>query len=393
MRRILGLAFIFVLYFANYALSQEFNVNQAEPDTTGYYVKLPYEEVKNKLIIKAEVGGKQRRFIFDTGAVTCISRALADELGLNKDENVNVIDQSGKQDSVPLIALDRVAFDSIGFRNVPALVVEKSVFFDCFHVDGFIGSNLLHKSIVQISSEDSTIIITDRIDSLGLQKKYATKLYLDSKQSNPYFTIKFGNTKLRLLFDSGSDDLISMDIHEFEKLRNRKIFRVLGKAYGNHSIGMFGVAENVEMYRLYLARFLLGKNRMANAIIHTTEGVSRMGIKLTNHGKVTIDYLNKRFYFEPYDKHKEYTNVREQFWTVSPSIEDGALIVGTVWDDLGQSINQGDLIIAINGVSYKQRTECEILLEPLINSEEEAEAILTIENKDGVRRNVKIVKQ
>lgn len=391
MRRILGI--FLVLHFAGYALAQEVNLNQAEPDTTGYYIKLPYEEVNDKLIVKAEVGGKQRRFIFDTGSITCISQTLADELNLSDKENVNVVDQSGRQSATSIIVIDRITFDSTAFRNVPALAFEKSVFFDCFNVDGFIGSNLFHKSIVQFSPEDTTIIITDQVDSLNLNKKYATKLYLDEQQSNPYFIIKFGNTKQKLLFDSGSNGLISMNIDEYEKLKDRKIFRILGNTYGNASIGMFGVAENVEMYRLYLARFFIGKNKMANAIIHTTEGESRMGVKLTDHGIVTIDYLNKQFYFEPYDTYKVYTNVRERFWTVSPSIQDGKLIIGTVWDDLGQNINQGDLIIAINGISYRQRSECEILLHPLINSEDREEAVLTIENTNGTRRNVKIIKQ
>ncbi len=393
MRRILGIILILLLCFANCTLAQGVDLNQAVPDTTGYYIKLPYEEVNNKLIVKAELGGKQRRFIFDTGAVTCVSQVLMNELNLSDKENLNVVDQSEKQDTSSIIVVDRISFDSIGFNNIPVLTVEKSTFFDCFNVDGFIGSNLLHKSIVQFSPEDSTIIITDRLDSLKLNKKYATKLYLDSEQSNPYFTIKLGNTKLKLLFDSGSNGLMSMNIDEFENLKDRKIFRILGFTYGNSSAGMLGTTENVEMYRLYLARFLLGKNKMANAIIHTTDGESKMGIKLTSYGKVTIDYLNKQFYFEPNDPYKVYTNVRERFWTVDPSIQDGMLIVGTVWDNLGQNINQGDRIIAINGAGYRQRTECEILLEPLINSEEKEEAVFTIENKDGVRRNVRIIKQ
>lgn len=391
MRKLLGI--ILILHFANYALAQEVDLKQAEPDTTGYFIKLPYEKISDKLIIKAEVGGKQRRFIFDTGTITCVSQALANELELKDEEDVSVVDQSGKRDTSSIVVLDKITFNGISFNNVPALTFEKSVFFDCFNVDGFIGSNLWHKSIVQFSPEDNTIIITDRIDSLRLNKKFATKLYLDREQSNPYFAIKLGDTKLRLLFDSGSNDLISMNVGEFERLRGRNIFRILGRTFGTASIGMFGVAENVEMYRLYLARFFIGKNRMANAIIHTTEGESRMGIKLIDHGKVTIDYLNKQFYFEPDDPYRVYTNVRERFWTVSPSVRNGVLIVGSVWDDLGQNINQGDIIVAINGVSYRQRSECEILLEPLISSEEREQAIFTIENKDGIRRNVTIIKQ
>lgn len=390
MRKLLGI--ILILHFASYALAQRVDLNRAETDTTGYYIKLPYEEVNSKLIVKAELGGKQRRFIFDTGSITCVSEALANELKLNNEEDVNAIDQSNAQDSVSVVAIDRIAFNGVGFKNVSALIFEKSTFFDCFNVDGFIGSNLLHKCIVQFSPEDSTIIITDQPESLSLSRRYATKLQLDGKQSNPYFTIKLGDTKLRLLFDSGADGLIWMNVDEFERMKDRRIFRTLGSTYGSYTPGMFGMAKNVEMYRLYLARFLIGKNRMANAVINTTEGVSRMGIKLAKYGKVTIDYLNEQLYFEPYDLDKGYTNVRERFWTVSPSIQDGVLIVGTVWDSLGQNINQGDRIIAINGVSYRQRTECEILLKPLIGGEEE-EAVLTIENKDGVRRNVKIIRQ
>ena len=392
MRRILGL--ILVLHFVSFALAQEqeeVNLNQVEPDTLGYYVKLPYEEINDKLIVKAEVGGKQRRFIFDTGTITCVAQTLADELGLSDKEDITAVDQSGKQDTIPIVILNKIILGTATFRNIPALAFQKSVFFDCFKVDGFIGSNLLHGSIVQISKEDGTIIITNQVDSLDLDKKFATKLYLDKEQGTPYFHIKVGKTKLRLLFDSGSNELLAISTDDFYRLQNRKLFRILGNAYGSSSVGMFGVAENVEMYRLYLSRFSIGKNRLANAIVHTTEGSSRMGIKLLSYGKITIDFINKQLYFEPNDSDRSYINVRERYWTVSPNIQDGTLIVGTVWDDLGQNINQGDKIIAIDGISYRQRSECDILLSPLIDKRKN-EALLTIENKDGVRRNVKIIK-
>ena len=396
MRRILGL--LLVLHIANFALAQEeFNLNQVEPDSTEYYVKLPYEDINGKLIVKAEVGGKQRRFILNTGATTCISRVLADELVLLEqkigEEEESETEENSKQDSLlSFIVLDKVVFDTTAFRNVPALVFEESIFFDCFKVDGFIGSNMLQKSIIQFSKKDSTITITNQPNLLRLNKKSSTKLYFEKEQSIPYFYAKLGKTRLRFLFDSGSNELISMSSDDFFKLQNKNIFQILGSAYGSVALDMFNVAENVEMYRLYLPRFIVGSSRLANAIIHTAESKSRMGVKLLNYGTVTVDYVGRKLYFEPNNTDRPYTNVREQHWTVSASIQDGLLTVGTVWDNLGQNINQGDRIIAIDGVGYKQRSLCDILLRPLIDKRKN-EALLTIENKDGVRRNVKIIKQ
>ncbi|MDR0660563.1 MAG: aspartyl protease family protein [Prevotellaceae bacterium] len=388
MRRILGV--FLILSCANILLAQEFNFNQAQADSTGYYITLPYKNVNDKLIVSAELGGKVRSFIFDTGAATCISQILADELILTPKEVASAVDQSGKRNSIPIVLIKEFILGGVAFKEVPSLAFEKSVFFDCFNVDGFIGSNLLHNSIVQFT--DSTIIITDRLDSLGLNKRFATKLYLDKAQSNPYFYIKLNNIKIQLLFDSGSNELMAMSTDDFERLKDRRAYRLLGSSYGNSSVGMFGVAENVDVYRIYIPRFTLGKNRLANAVVQTTEGVSRMGIKILEHGKVTIDYINKQFYFEPDDPDNPYTNVKEHYWTISPGIQDGMLIVGTVWDDLGQNVNQGDRILAIDGVSYRERTDCEVLLKPLIDKEKN-EAVLTIENKNGVRRNIKIIKQ
>lgn len=388
MRRILGV--FFALIFTNALLAQELDFNGGKADSVGYYMELPYKNINDKLIVSAELGGKSRSFIFDTGAATCVSQKLADELLLKVEEKANAIDQSGKHNSIPIVLIDKLILGGIPFKGVPSLVFDKSVFFDCFNVDGFIGSNLLHNSIVQLT--DSIIIITDRPDSLRLDKKFATKLYLDKAQSNPYFFIKLNNIKVQLLFDSGSNELMAIGIDDFERLKNRRAYRLLGSTYGNSSVGMFGVAENVDVHRIYIPRFTLGRNRLANAVVQTTEGFSRMGIKIVKHGKITIDYINKLFYFEPSDPDGLYTNVKEQYWTISPSIQDGMLIVGTVWDDLGQNVNQGDRILAIDGVSYRERTDCEILLKPLIDREKN-EAVLTIENKNGVRRNIKIIKQ
>lgn len=390
MRRILGL--LLALHFAAFVWAQGgIGLNQAEPDTAGYYVKIPYEEVNGKLIVKAEVGGKPRRFIFNTGAATCISRTLANELMLPEKEDAGMADRNSSNNDTPIVTIGKVTFNGIAFKNVPALVLDSFIVFDCFKVDGFIGSNLLHKSIIQFSKEDSTIAITDIPDSLKLDKKYAAKLHLASDRNNPCFDIKLGNTKLRLLFDSGSDELMAINIDEFYKLQQKGLFRILGNTYESSLVGMSAVAENVEIYRLYLPRFTIGKNRLANAIVHTTDDESRMGVKLISHGKVAIDFINKQLYFEPDDPDRAYTNVRERYWSVSPGMQDGILVVGTVWDDLGQNINPGDRIIAIDGVSYRKRSECELLLKPLIDRRKN-EALLTIENKDGIRRNVKIIK-
>lgn len=393
MKKILGL--LLLLCFANLLRAQGINLTQGGVDTAGYFIRLPYKNVNDKLIVKVSIEGEQYKFIFDTGALTCVSQKIANRLeSISVKEKVGVKDQSGKSDSASLIVLNEIKLDSTRFVNIPALIIEESILFDCFDVDGFIGSNLLHNSIVQFCVEDSTIIITDRIEILkDLDKKYSSKLLLkDNPQYSPFFIMKIGRSKLQVLFDSGSDELVALGIDDFNSLAGSKDFRVLSRITGSSSVGMLGVAENAEEHKLYVPQLTIGSSKLSNAIAQTAVGRSRIGVKLLNYGMVTIDYISGFFYFQPSDPNKPYTNVREKYWTASPNWKDGSLVVGAVWDDLGQPVNQGDKVLAIDGVRCNGITICDLLLRPLI-AKDKVEAFITIENKEGIRRNIKIVKQ
>jgi hypothetical protein len=87
---------------------------------------------------------------------------------------------------------------------------------------------------------------------------------------------------------------------------------------------------------------------------------SALGIKLIEYGIVTLDYINKKFYFEPF--FKEEKNLKENLFGITPIVRDDKYVVGIVWDsELEDRINVGDQIIAIDQMFYEDWAICEIL--------------------------------
>ncbi len=385
------LALIVSILIASSCFAQELSFNQGGANQAGYFIKLPYEDHNNMLIVKVELGGKLRRFIFDTGAPLCLSKPLADECNISTLSKVLVNDQSGKQDSTIVASVSGLKLKDVTFDNVPALVFDNSFFiFACFNVDGLIGSNMLRNSIVQFSTADSTIIITDDKSKLNLNKKYATKLKLD-KQSNPLVEVKYkGKAKGYALFDSGDNGFYTVCNEQFNKLQKDNPFQLLHDSHGSITMGMFGTADNTIIYKLLIPEMKVGNTTLSNVVSDTGNGSnSRMGTQLFKYGVVTIDYKNKKFYLDPYSQQ---TNAYEKYWPLNPSLRNGKMSVGIVWDGSMKNVKPGDYIIAVDGVSCENTPICDLLSKPRIPKDKE-KVTLTIRNDEGEVQEVVMEKR
>ena len=359
----------------------------SQPD---YYVKIPYENVNGKLIVTAMVNGVSQRFILDTGAPVSVSRKLAKQLHTTPVDTFLVSDQSGISDSITSIMLKSVMLNDVSFQNVPALVFDQSAFFDCFEVEGIIGSNMLRSSVVQFSTTDSTIIITNNRSNLQLNERYATKLLFDD-QNSPIIQLRLGNSLVPFLFDSGSNELLSLTDEHFDALRQYSFFNVVDSACGSVSAGIFGAAQRSELYRIRIPQLWIANALMENTVAITTSGShSRMGSRILEHGLLTIDYANERFYFQP---HEAVTNLNEKLWPVSLNLSNsGQLVVGTVWDGSITNISSGNLITAVNGIGTQNHSYCSYMLQPVL-PKGTLTAFLTVVDSSGTERELAIQKR
>jgi len=365
---LLKLCVLTALLFSSAITAQNiFSANKGGTSQKKYFTAIPYKVVKNKVIVQCHINGKPYNFIVDTGAATTITPALYKQLNPGVIARVPVSDQSGKIDSLQIVSLKSVMLGNVTFNDIPAMVVkETQMLFDCFKVDGLIGSNLLRNSVVQFASQTHTLTITDMPKQLNLKSKYAEKMFLDPIQSNPFIKATITNGKNtgtdELLFDSGMDSFYDLSNKGFKEVfATISLLKVEARAVGSYSLGMHGLSNEEESYRLLAPKLEISGYTFTNVTTVTTHGQSsRIGADLFKYGTVTLDYINKKFYFEPFAK--EATDLTKKSWPFIPTAKEGKVVIGLVWDKAwAGKINQDDIILSFDGRNYENADVCEVM--------------------------------
>ncbi len=165
---------IFLMLIPAASFSNELiNLNGGNIEQTQYFEKISYKKIKGKIIVEVSINSKLYKFIFDTGAPFSISDRLYKELTPQTIGKMEIGDQSGAKDSIQIITLPKLNIGGIVFLNTPGLVLQEgsSKVWDCFGVDGIIGSNMLRNCVVQFDDQNKQIVITDNAKSFDLKKK------------------------------------------------------------------------------------------------------------------------------------------------------------------------------------------------------------------------------
>ncbi|MDX2128378.1 MAG: retropepsin-like aspartic protease, partial [Chloroherpetonaceae bacterium] len=174
------------------AFSQKVDYNQGSVVQTNFYSEMPYESINGKIIITAELGGKKRRFLIDTGSLCAITEVLQSEMKYPILTESTVRDINEQSTVLKYIALDKFQFANTEFNRIPAVVFPQNILSDCFKIDGILGSNLFRLGLLQFNSQKKTIIFTGERSKLNLEGKPKDELKLD-EQSGPHIRVDLAN--------------------------------------------------------------------------------------------------------------------------------------------------------------------------------------------------------
>ncbi|TXG39433.1 retropepsin-like aspartic protease [Seonamhaeicola maritimus] len=395
MYRIL-LSICFYLSLTTLIYAQKSYFKTGKTTSKNYYTEIEYENVRDKIIIPVSINGKSYRFLFDTGAPNLVSKEILSSINFKKSRSLSVTDANQKKQRMDLVSLPNLTIGNVTFKNTSALVFngKDNLVFDCFEVDGIIGSNLLRKSIVKINSKKQIIILTNDVKKLTLKKEHASKLTLVGNQSSPYIYIKLkgehsGNENL--LLDTGASGFYDLSKNNYKVLQEKKIVEVISKANGSSSVGMFGVAEKSEQYRLKIPELIINNQVFQNVITTTgDDNNSRIGSDILKYGNITLDFVNKLFYLDVFETEND---LNEKLYGFSPTIVNNKLTVGFVWEDtLKDQIEFGDEIIEIDGVNFQNKEVCDFLVKPSVFGQKERLNV-KIKNKTGEIVNIILKKE
>ena len=387
---------LFLILVANTIHSQEYTLNIGETKAKDYLEEIPYELVKEKIFIPVKIEGKTYRFILDTGAANVISKEIYDLIKPKFLESLPIKDVNEKVKNLKVVLLKELEIGTTTFEQTATLVYDfnSNPVLKCLGADGFIGSNMLRNSILQIDSDKKLVLITDNINMLSVNKKEYNKIQLSETQSTPYVVLNLkGKNRDRdlVLVDTGDNSLFDISKSHYNIFKEEDIFKILGESEGASGAGVFGGASKHKHFKLLLPSLEIGGVELKNIITETTDDQnSKIGAELLQYGILTIDFLNERLYFSANNSDR---NAIKPYFGFSRTLKDGKAVVGFVWDeDLRNKIKYGDEIIAFNHLKLTNTNFCE-LINQIMEFDESKAVKFKIKSVEGKIFDIKVEKK
>jgi predicted aspartyl protease len=380
------LKLILSLLFVNSIIFGQINFNQGKINDKEYYEVIPYETEIGKIILPVTINNKTYRFLLDTGAPNLFSTELLKEINVAEGASINVNDANNQDQKMKFAVVPQLKIGNLVFENQAGLIYnfEEHNLLSCYKIDGFIGSNLLRNSIIKMNGANKTIIITNKIKSLKIDKK-PIKMKLYGNQKSPFVELKFvgkNNEKASdmVLVDTGMDGLYDMSKRAYTIFENSKIFEALYTATGIGDSGLFGAGDSSEQKLLEIENANLNQQIINNIMVSTTlDDNSRIGLDFLKYGDITLDFLNKKFYFES----PKTIDVKEKTPKFFTSVQNDKVVIGIVWDEkLKLLMNTGDEVISADQIDITNISLCDFLrLKKEWKNKESY--ILKLKNKEG----------
>lgn len=324
--------------------SLDFIVSRTEFADT---IAIEYE--RGAVYVPVVVGGKQRRFLLDTGASQTTVYDDVEIAGALADGFITSHDAVAKTTSVPILLLPPLSLGETTFSGMHATVRHRVV--KRSDIDGILGFDVVCKGLhMKIDVRQRQLIISDRNIFFdlegGLKLKYRLDLHV------PYIDVTpFGRFRDRALFDTGYRHLYSINKQAFDKgfsrLKTVPEGLVEGRSMGRFAIGHSGAEDRSEVVFLCLDSLCVGKFPLRQVHTITTQGISKVGAKLLEYGAVVFNPLRKQMVFQPYDGMTQAVVANRQIEkAIVP--HDGLPSIGLVWERseaYAAGFREGDVLL------------------------------------------------
>lgn len=346
--------------------SQNISFNQGTIKNEEYFTELQFEYINGKIILPVKINNKTYKFLLDTGAPNCLTKNLNNALNPEILQKISVSDANKNKSIMNVVKIPELEIGNIIFLNSVALSSndDKNLVFDCFSIDGFIGSNMLRNSIIQIDTKNKILRITNNKEKLDFNKKSGIKLSLIGNQSSPYIWLNMKDKKTakeQVLLDTGMKGFYDISNRNYNLLKKENIIKIINIGNGTKDISLFGNSNINEQLRLIIPEINISNSIFYNISTTTTnDSNSRIGVDLFEYGVGTIDFINKKFYFDNFNENS--IDLKEKLIGFSPTIIENKLSIGIVWDEnLKDKMHTGDEIIELNGTNYENYNICDLI--------------------------------
>ena len=267
-------------------------------------------EIRNKLIIiPITIGGKEYRFLFDTGAPFSISEILQKNNDFKTLSKGNIVDSDNNRKKVKWVQIDSINIGNVVFQNQTAFVGDFNAnpIMKCLGIDGIIGSSLIRQCSWTIDQEKHTLLLSGKTRTDTLKGSIVLPFKTDN-QYNMLVDINIGRSSIKnVLVDYGSNGSIALSNEIFTVLKEKKIVNETFIEKGISQSGIIGKPVELNREITYSDSVSITNENIKNVMIRTGETVS-LGNGFLSRFKVTIDWNNKSLHLVKSGKATDITN-------------------------------------------------------------------------------------
>ncbi|GJQ07572.1 hypothetical protein CAPN010_17300 [Capnocytophaga cynodegmi] len=330
-------------------------LKKGEVIITESITKVPID-IKTKLpFVKVEINGKEYNFLFDTGAITCISFDLYKELQLKSKSVSNIYDSEGNEKEETITILPQLKMGSILMKNVGCVVINFDSFeFKCTKIDGVIGSNHIKDLFVKVNNQEKIIEFTkdfSLLDKTGFDKEWS---FIEDKQYRPILISNFYGKKMGFVFDTGANSYIDITKKFVDEVKD-SIKSPIITFEGHNSVGIYGKDKKNKSIYYFKPEQLKIADHSFNSELVSTGSTNLIGNDYLEHFDYILDWKHKKIYFKELDR----PNTKKKF-SFSPGYSDNKFIVSSILKTENHPLRLGEVIVSINGQKIDKMSQEEL---------------------------------
>ena len=322
------------------------------------------------VIVPVEIEGKERHFMFDTGAQSGAWYTAKEDwmkpLGV---DSVNVADINKKEHRQILYKSSPIKLGNLTIENYPLLQGDGLAPYSCGVFDGAFGFDLVGRGLsFKLDTKDSLLIVTDRKGFFAEEEKNRPFVkYKLINKSKPVVQVQSPFGKMAAVFDTGAirvwldlpQAMLDKWLSRFPKKREDVDALTVHKdSTINTLIGLHGFSnDTIEERVLHFPSLKIGNLPVNDLYVSTACHSLGIGTALLRHTSMIIDASKKRFVFLPHDQETELSVGNREIRSLS-------FVPAEAGDSLGvlkaivrkgstayqKGIRTGDYLIEVNGI-------------------------------------------
>ncbi|WP_317899880.1 retropepsin-like aspartic protease [Aurantibacillus circumpalustris] len=323
---------------------------------TTFKTEVPFEMRYGLIVLKVTIHGKEYSFLLDTGAPNVISKKLAQQLGIKTVTSRKAGDSQGNKSSLGFTSIDSIGIGGLQFLSTGAAIadLEHSSEIACFHLDGFIGANLMRKAVWQFDYERNIITITNDRHSLIIPSNALTIKFKQALSGTPRVDLQLnGQIEGSVGIDLGSNGDFNCSEETFKTLKKKDSLNY-SYTYGFGSSGLYGRGGQDTSWHAIISTIQMDSLKLFNQVVTFRKKAAKIvGTNFFRNYRLIFDWSLNELTLIPV---KPYENTTEKSFLFSFILKDQQVFIGSTHykeNEGFESLKLGDQVLEMDGKNFR----------------------------------------